>query len=466
MDLATNSKTSLLLWVVFACMVVFLSGAMPAYAQSGYMDANGQFDVSILRNGQWVSVGTLAYGKDISTQSLDIAGLMPGQVAVSVFYAGDTAAHIDAVKLGDQAPLTVQGAAEDSALALKKLASVDYDLIDAANRLLTFTFELPAGRSPTLTLVARIEPEMISKTPFQFPPTNQFREMSSSSSFYTYVFDSRPCRPTVNGDLNDENLGEPFFKEFTKPTSGHPANYIYGWVCNDAQNLYAAIDFLSDDTMDGDKDYAKVYVNTRDGLREFKVSVPEQRWGQPGFIYTARAAYQHKAYEFQIPLSEIGLTQAQPGERLELAFAAYGTAAIQPLIFSKTPHSQTIMRGSAAIFTITITNPNLLDGVTAAEVTDPLVPACSRSGIAVPAKGIFSYQCSQQNVTAGFTNVATLGGYFSPGGIAIAPISDSATVQVVDRPAEVPEADTLLLFGGGIGGLVTWLGWQMRKRKR
>ncbi len=28
---------------------------------------------------------------------------------------------------------------------------------------------------------------------------------------------------------------------------------------------------------------------------------------------------------------------------------------------------------------------------------------------------------------------------------------------------EVPEADTLLLFGGGLGGLATWLGWQRSK---
>lgn len=31
------------------------------------------------------------------------------------------------------------------------------------------------------------------------------------------------------------------------------------------------------------------------------------------------------------------------------------------------------------------------------------------------------------------------------------------------RPAEVPESDTLLLFGGGLGGLATWLGWQWRQ---
>jgi hypothetical protein len=33
-------------------------------------------------------------------------------------------------------------------------------------------------------------------------------------------------------------------------------------------------------------------------------------------------------------------------------------------------------------------------------------------------------------------------------------------------PSEVPEADTLLLMGGDLGGVVTWLGWQRRKLMR
>lgn len=35
----------------------------------------------------------------------------------------------------------------------------------------------------------------------------------------------------------------------------------------------------------------------------------------------------------------------------------------------------------------------------------------------------------------------------------------------VRAPAEVPEGDTLLLFGGGVGGLATWLSWQWRRSK-
>lgn len=33
-------------------------------------------------------------------------------------------------------------------------------------------------------------------------------------------------------------------------------------------------------------------------------------------------------------------------------------------------------------------------------------------------------------------------------------------------PSEVPEGDTLLLLGGGLGGLTTWLAWQWRKVRR
>jgi hypothetical protein len=35
----------------------------------------------------------------------------------------------------------------------------------------------------------------------------------------------------------------------------------------------------------------------------------------------------------------------------------------------------------------------------------------------------------------------------------------------LNPPPEVPEADTLLLMGSGLGGLATWLGWQWRKAR-
>ena len=94
---------------------------------------------------------------------------------------------------------------------------------------------------------------------------------------------------------------------------------------NDDENLYVAIDFTGDNTIDGDKDYAKVYVNTGNEVREFKVSVPEQKWGVAGFTYTKNVHYQHKVYEFKIPLSEIVSGDIKKQDALLLAFSAYGT---------------------------------------------------------------------------------------------------------------------------------------------
>jgi len=128
------------------------------------------------------------------------------------------------------------------------------------------------------------------------------------------------------------------FDEYIRVGSGHPQWKTFGWVKNDDTNLYVAIDFTPDNTMDGDMDYAAVYIKTENGLEEFKVSSIMQDWGVAGFTYTDRAAYQNKVYEFAIPYEKIGIdTKPQPtngwtglqgrNEPLEIAFAAYGTAS-------------------------------------------------------------------------------------------------------------------------------------------
>ena len=81
------------------------------------------------------------------------------------------------------------------------------------------------------------------------------------------------------------------------------------------------MDFTPDNTMDGDKDYAHVHVKTSHGLKSYKVSEAEKTWGSPDFVYTAGAKYQHKIYEFSIPLSELGLSKAQERDEIQLAFS-------------------------------------------------------------------------------------------------------------------------------------------------
>ncbi len=87
------------------------------------------------------------------------------------------------------------------------------------------------------------------------------------------------------------------------------------------------MDVTGDNTMDGDKDYAKVYVNTPMGLKSFKITQSENQWGEPFFSYTDKVVYQHKVYAFRIPLESVGLNAAEDGTALQLAFAVYGTLA-------------------------------------------------------------------------------------------------------------------------------------------
>jgi|GEM_PF-1360617 len=206
----------------------------------------------------------------------------------------------------------------------------------------------------TLRVVARVEPLTIGKTPFQFPRENLYQTMTSKSRFYTYHLHAERAVLKIDGDLEEVASEKPFFKEYSRTGSGHPSGFTYGWVRNDDENLYVAMDFTPDNTMDGEKDYAKVYVKTAAGLKEFKVSMPERSWGSPGFTYTDKVGYQHKVYEFKIPLSRLvptnppdalssthffpplskggpgGFSEKESAMEIQLAFAAYGTAAPPP----------------------------------------------------------------------------------------------------------------------------------------
>ncbi len=288
---------------------------------------NGVFTVSFLKGGKWIEAGILEFGKSITSKNLKLTDLNTMEsVCVRLTHSGETGTHIDTIMLGTHVPKSIVGTEENHALAIRKLAARDYDVIDAGNRTLTVTFDKGSASSETLVLAARIEPERIGEKPFLFPVAHKYHGIKEAARFYSYKMNSSTGKLAVDGSFKHENLGTPFFKEYSLTGSGHPSEYTYGWVKNDDTNLYVALDFVPDNTMDGDKDYAKVIVGTDTGEKEFIASVPHQEWGMPGFEYTERALYQHKIYEFVIPLKEIGITGPPSDNQLKLAFAAYGTA--------------------------------------------------------------------------------------------------------------------------------------------
>ncbi len=290
------------------------------------MKPNGEYVISVWKDGRWQEAGRLAYDKFLREQELDLSSYLmeTDSAKVKITEHGQGAAHIDAVLLGGQPPAAVEG--HDAGRILKKLSIKDSDVINAQGE----SFELAfAGKTAdkTLKLAARIESSKIGTTPFRFPADSLFTEIGRHSKFYTYALNaSAPPPGQVGSDEYLKAVGQrqPFFRAFSPTGSGHPAGMTYGWVSNDDKNLYVTLDFTPDNTYDGNKDYAQVYVNTGREVKEFKVSVPETKWGRPNFTYTDKVPYEHKVYDFVIPLSELDNVGA--GREIRLAFGAYGTA--------------------------------------------------------------------------------------------------------------------------------------------
>lgn len=91
----------------------------------------------------------------------------------------------------------------------------------------------------------------------------------------------------------------------------------------------------------------------------------------------------------------------------------------------KTPDSQTVSSGSPATFTIQVENTGDVDLVNVA-VSDPLAPDCDNTIGALAVDEIVTYQCTLANVTAEFTNVASVVGEDGLGN----PVEDSDDAQV------------------------------------
>jgi uncharacterized repeat protein (TIGR01451 family) len=95
------------------------------------------------------------------------------------------------------------------------------------------------------------------------------------------------------------------------------------------------------------------------------------------------------------------------------------------IAIDKLPGLQTVQEGGMATFTITVTNTGDA-GLVGVAVTDALAPQCN-GAIGLQAAGHHtSYTCTLENVTAGFTNTASVTGTPPDG----EEVSDSGTARV------------------------------------
>ncbi len=282
--------------------------SLPSFIEA---NSNGAFEIYIEKEGEWKNAGRLSFDKYLRQKEIELENYTNNNVIkIKLKKTGGNMAHIDSVFLNNVPPSKIN--THDK---LNKLTENDFDVIDASNKEVELEFSVREKGKAKLALTARIEGNRISKTPFQYPLKNLYKTVGKDSEFYNY-------KPGNGKEVKEELI----FMEYSVAGSGHPSGYTYGWISNDNENIYVTLDFTPDNTMDGDADYAKLYIKTDKGLKEFKITSTDEKWGRAFFTYTDKVSYEHKVYKFKIPFRETGLNHAKQ-ETIQLAFAAYGTAA-------------------------------------------------------------------------------------------------------------------------------------------
>lgn len=293
--------------VVCAACMLACALALPVQA-SAAGGSNGDYVVQVVIDGAWKTVATTSFGTQYSAASV----VLPGDYdTVRLVQNGGTAAQLDSVLLGGSGPVHAEGLADP--LAVAKLQATDCDVTNVYDQAVVLNF---GGAASDLELTARVQGDMAGTFPFEYPVENSLGPVTEDSAFYSFALADAP--PVI------DTSSAPFLSVFTRPGTGHPDGYTHVWMGSDDDYLLVTLDFTSDNTMDADDDYATVHVKTASGVKDFRVSASESEWGSVAFTYTSAVSYQHKVYSFKIPWAEIG----EPGESIDVAFTAYGTAAI------------------------------------------------------------------------------------------------------------------------------------------
>lgn len=364
-----QSATAVALSCLIILNVVPFVGMTGSATASGVAASNGVVQVYLSADGEeWTEAGQFGFVESLTEETLEVTGLS-NPTYIRLVQVGGGASHIDEVLLDGQGPVAVVGG---DALGIAKLAEADLDLFHVTDGQAELVFETGAATA-VLKVTARIEPVELGKIPFQFPVDNQGKPFGAESSYYTYTLGLAEGTLDVDGSLDEVPAMVPVFQEFVRPASGHPDGLIYAWAMNDSENLYLALDTTPDNTLDTGEDYAKVYVKTPTGVKVFAVTGADSPWGIGGFTYTDKVGYQHKVYEFAIPLNEMGVSGDVDGQEVQLGFSAYGTMSA--------PADQQAVADDLAWLTYLLI---LADNTSALEVTSDLyLPTSGPNGTSI-----------------------------------------------------------------------------------
>ena len=318
------APTRKLVNLVFAAVLVvtLIIGATPPVLAD--QDSNeGSFSVYVFKDGEWQLQGVLHF-PDYETLQIQLSNYT-GQLKLRLVQEGHDAAYIDQVivrKYGIPYLPTSAVNIDNNTDVLTKILYPEYDVCNGWDS----TLEIVWDNVPqNVILVMRAMDQDLGEghgTPMYYPWPYEHCTLS-----HLLVNDGGII---VDGLLQEPR--EPDFSVFWQPYSPHPDGYTYGWIYCDNEFLYAAVEVTADNTPDAE-DWGALYITVDGKQKEFRVS-EDQTWGVRGFQYTSSVPYEHRIYEFKIPLSAIN---AVVGSEIRYIFGAYGTVVSYPLIFDTVP---------------------------------------------------------------------------------------------------------------------------------
>jgi Tol biopolymer transport system component/subtilase family serine protease/fibronectin type 3 domain-containing protein len=279
------------------------------------------YHIYLEEKGIFNEKGILHYDATYADQEVNLGDALAvgqGSLKIKIVQSGMDEAQIDfaAVKINGRfySPATAVNTATGENV-LDRLAATDDFVLNAHGLEFELGWEnLPQqGRASLVLNANEVDLKRRPHNPFRYPVTGQYTVVLGHDS---------PLE--LDGRISAEDkLPAPLFKTYSKPVTGHPPGFVYGYVKNDDAFLYATLDFTVDNTLDSERDWASLEIMTASGAKNFLIRAGDETWGRTTFSTTESVPYPHKVYEFKIPLSELG---AHRGDELALAFSAYGSA--------------------------------------------------------------------------------------------------------------------------------------------
>ncbi len=243
--------------------------------------------IVVIEGPSW---GTRAeYGPDVTNKKWNV-DLEEGPANFLIRQKNGHYSSLDFVTVkADKRTVYPMSAKQDGKSIIEKVGGWDNNIIDIHENPVEVKFYLPKAKKYELQISANEYQD--SKLPLRSP----------KYGFAT----ARVFKGTMEIDgVLDEELGPINNPIWWVLINGRPQGYTYSWFRSDGEYLYVAIEVTGDSTNVGNEHISLIVEVPRAGFEKYTIAKDENEYGKSGFQYTELVPWEHKVFEFKIPIKE------------------------------------------------------------------------------------------------------------------------------------------------------------------